>query len=748
MDYSDDSIGGGNTMKQKPASISPPAPDQLIDTVIGDRYLIERKLGHGGFGAVYLASDNRMVTRKIVVKVMHSDELTNDWSKKKFQQEFEALARINHPSVVGVLDYGETPDARPYIVMQYIDGVSLRTLLTPEGMPFGRVANIVKQVGKALTAAHQAGILHRDLKPENIMVQTHDDEEYVKVIDFGVAKVRNSIVDVTTAKDVAVGTIAYMSPEQLSAQTITPASDVYALGVIAYEMLTGKRPTNPESAFQLLEMQRSGVRVKPIDLRPGLPLAAEKIVLKALSFNSTDRYERARDFGDLLASALLGDDEQTQLATRKLQKHNDVETGPEPSLETAHVLFVDIVGYSRSLIDEQKQHLMLLQQFVSATTECRQAKESDQLIALPTGDGMALVFFNDPEAPVRCAVELGQALKTAPEIQLRMGVHSGLVYRMADIKNNMNVAGGGINIAQRVMDCGDAGHILLSKRVADDLGQLARWSPYLHDLGTVEVKHGVVVHVFSLHGENFGNAECPAKLKRKERPSPRKTLIVLTAAAAVALVVLAAGLYWFNRPHPAPAATNSSAANNTPAPIGPERSLTYWLTYQKMRDGKPDSETRQSAGNDIFGNGWRFQFNISPKETGALYLLNIGPGKDQAQEYNILFPLPGAGQANPNLNANQAFKSDWARFVDQTGVERIWIIWSKQPIADLDAIFRRAAADSRNPGVISNIEEIAKVNSYLEVNAAVIHDKENRQTIVNGAGEIVVSVVELTHEAN
>jgi serine/threonine protein kinase len=150
------------------------------------------------------------------------------------------------------------------------------------------------------------------------MIQTLEDDEYVKVIDFGVAKVRNSAVDVVTSKDVAVGTIAYMSPEQLSAQPVVPQSDVYAMGVIAYEMLTGKRPTNPESAFQLLELQRSGVRVKPSDLRPGLPADAEKIILRALSFAPENRYERARDFGDLLSSALLGDKDQTLLATLKV----------------------------------------------------------------------------------------------------------------------------------------------------------------------------------------------------------------------------------------------------------------------------------------------------------------------------------------------------------------------------------------------------------------------------------------------
>jgi len=738
MGYSDETIGGHDTFTAKTVPAAPVPPDPRINTLLDGRYLVERELGHGGFGTVYLASDNKVNSRKIVVKVMHSEELANDWRKKKFRQELEALARINHPSVIGVLDCGETPDGCPYIVMQYVNGVSLRSLLTPEGLPFGRVANLIKQIGRALTSAHEVGILHRDLKPENIMVQTSEDEEYVKVIDFGVAKVRNSIIDTSTARDVAVGTIAYMSPEQLNAQPVNAASDIYALGIIAYEMLTGKRPLNPESSYQLLEMQRLGVRVKPSDLRTGLSPKAETIILQALSYNPEERYERARDFGDSLSSALLQDDEQTLLAPRK--------KSTELTLETAHVLFLDIVGYSTLVIDEQARQLKQLQLMVSATPECGSARDRNELIALPTGDGMALVFFNHPEAPVRCAVELSRALKAEPQIGLRMGIHSGLVYRVADIKNNMNVAGGGINIAQRVMDCGDAGHILLSKRVADDLGQLARWSGYLHDLGPAKVKHDVVVHVFNLFGDEFGNGEVPLKFRQNGKHPFRINAAIIIAAIVIVAVLGAAGLYLYRRQPALTPTSNTTPTSNAPPATGRQRSLTYWLTYQKMRNRKPDSELRQSAGNDIFGNNWRFQFNVTPGETGAMYLVNVGPGKSHAQEYNILFPLPGVGQSDPNLEANKTFKSDWAQFVDETGVEQIWIIWSAQPIRELDEIFKHA---SLTRGVITNSDEIAKLQAYLKSsNSDVIHDKEKKQTFVKGTGDILVNLVELTHEAN
>src|ERR1700733_1756 len=160
-------------------------------------------------------------------------------------------------------------------------------------------------------------------------------------------------------------------------------------------------------------------------------------------------------------------------------------------LEMAHVLFMDIVGYSKLPMDHQEAVLRTLQTVVSATPEFLRAQASHEMIRLPTGDGMALVFFEDAEEAARGALEVSRALKTHPEVPLRMGLHSGPVYRVTDINANQNVAGGGINVAQRVMDCGDAGHILTSQSVGDVLGQLSSWKDDLHDLGEAEVKHGV-----------------------------------------------------------------------------------------------------------------------------------------------------------------------------------------------------------------------------------------------------------------
>ena len=189
-------------------------------------------------------------------------------------------------------------------------------------------------------------------------------------------------------------------------------------------------------------------------------------------------------------------------------------------LEIAHVLFMDIVGYSKLLIDEQSEALQELNQIVRKTDAVRAAEAAGQLIFLPTGDGMALVFTGSVEEPVECALQISQRLRAQPSLPVRMGIHSGPVHHVADVNQRENIAGAGINIAQRVMDCGDAGHILLSKRVADDLAQYRRWQPYLHDLGDFEVKHGVVVSVVNLYADVVGNPEPPAKLKHGKRLRP------------------------------------------------------------------------------------------------------------------------------------------------------------------------------------------------------------------------------------
>src|SRR5882724_8684045 len=196
----------------------------------------------------------------------------------------------------------------------------------------------------------------------------------------------------------------------------------------------------------------------------------------------------------------------------------------DPHLAIGHVLFMDVVAYSRLLVNEQREVVHQLNQVVRKTAQFRKSDARGKLISIPSGDGMALVFFESPEEPVQCALEISRALKSHPRLRLRMGVHSGPVDQVKDVNNRSNVAGAGINFAQRVMDCGDAGHILVSQRVADDLAQDSLWQPLLHEIGEIEVKHGVKVGIVNVYTGEFGNPELPGKVfQHQAAPQPAAT---------------------------------------------------------------------------------------------------------------------------------------------------------------------------------------------------------------------------------
>src|SRR6266576_919573 len=219
-----------------------------------------------------------------------------------------------------------------------------------------------------------------------------------------------------------------------------------------------------------------------------------------------------------------------------------VEVKKEIQLEIAYVLFIDIVGYSKLVTREQRRLLELLNQIVREAEHFRAAEAKSRLITVPSGDGMALVFYNTPEAPVECALEISRAASEHPELKLRMGINGGPVSGVVDLSGRSNIAGAGINIAQRVMDCGDAGHILISKHLAEDVEQYGHWKRHLHDLGECEVKHGVRVSVVNLYTEDVGNPEVPQKfLQARKGPAP----VVLEKKGrgwiiAVAIVLIAA----------------------------------------------------------------------------------------------------------------------------------------------------------------------------------------------------------------
>ena len=289
-------------------------------------------------------------------------------------------------------------------------------------------------------------------------------------------------------------------------------------------------------------------------------------------------------------------------------------------LEIAHVLFMDIVGYSKLLMDEQSESLHELNNIVRNTEAVQEAEAAGQLIRLPTGDGMALVFTSSVEAPVECALQVSQALRAQPSLPLRMGIHSGPVQHVADVNGRENIAGAGINIAQRVMDCGDAGHILISKRVADDLATSRHWQPYLHELGDCEVKHGVIVSLFNLYADVMGNPAPPAKFggaKAKRRKlvhvggTPSRTSRWLAGVGALVLVgaLAYAGWRWVGPHHPmavgvpTPEATEKGLVPGVPEALGPALAMAGMPIVEKSVAVLPFENLSADKDNAFFTDG-------------------------------------------------------------------------------------------------------------------------------------------------
>jgi TolB-like protein/class 3 adenylate cyclase/Tfp pilus assembly protein PilF len=289
------------------------------------------------------------------------------------------------------------------------------------------------------------------------------------------------------------------------------------------------------------------------------------------------------------------------------------EQKPDLPLEIAQLLLIDVVGYSKLLVNEQIEVLQKLNQIVRGTESFRAAEAGGTLDRVPTGDGMALLFFRSPEEPVQCALEISSALKDHPEIQLRMGIHSGPVNRVTDVNDKTNFAGSGINVAQRVLDCADAGHILLSAHVAEDLSQYGHWQPYLHDLGECEVKHGLRLHLFNLYKDNLGNPQVPEKVKQGKRWKqasaarpiasprwPRVMLIATLLASAVALVI--SSLIFFHRTSLSPITSTRPEATNTSRPADiPQKSIAV-LPFENLSDDKENAYFADGVQEEILTN--------------------------------------------------------------------------------------------------------------------------------------------------
>ncbi|PYK74740.1 MAG: hypothetical protein DME39_06275, partial [Verrucomicrobia bacterium] len=369
------------------------------------------------------------------------------------------------------------------------------------------------------------------------------------------------------------------------------------------------------------------------------------------------------------------------------------EIGPDLPLEIAHLLLIDVTGYSKLVVDDQIKLLQELNQIVRSTECFRTAEKTGKLIRVPTGDGMALLFFHSPEEPVRCALEISKTLQEHPQIQLRMGVHSGPVNRVRDVNDKTNFAGSGMNVAQRVLDCGDAGHILLSKHVAEDLAQYRHWQPYLHDLGECEVKHGLRLHLFNLYKDNLGNPHLPDKLKRRRwkrdsvpvRPVspprfPKLLLSVALAGSALALTISA--LIFFHKT-PSRAITSAvppSVTSNGSFPI-PEKSVAV-LPFDNLSKEKENLYFADGVQDEILTDLARVADLKVISRTSTMQYKTGAPRnlREIGQQLGVTHVVEGSVQRAANrVRVN-------AQLIDARSDQQLWAQTYDRDLADVFAI--------------------------------------------------------------
>ncbi len=290
-------------------------PDALVGLRLDERFLIEKNLTDGGadaggMGVVYLAKDTKLLGKRVVVKILQESALKHPDVVRKFLHEKEALIRLDHPGIVRILDSGTLTDGNPFMVMEFIKGHSLRqTLRKNRQISFDVAAHLIESITDALGAAHSEKILHRDIKPENIMLTPRENNfDWVRLIDFGIARVEESELAPSTDISRVMGSVFYIAPEQLmGTRDLTPAADIYATAIVAYEMLTGELPFKPKAIVEMYQMEKDGVKTPPSELRPDLPGAAESILLSALEFDPEKRPQNALAFGRYLANELRHD---------------------------------------------------------------------------------------------------------------------------------------------------------------------------------------------------------------------------------------------------------------------------------------------------------------------------------------------------------------------------------------------------------------------------------------------------------
>jgi len=374
-------------------------------------------------------------------------------------------------------------------------------------------------------------------------------------------------------------------------------------------------------------------------------------------------------------------------------QNTSAEIKPDLPLEIAHILLIDVVGYSKLLVNEQIELLQELKQIVRSTESFRAAEARGELIRVPTGDGMALVFFHSPEEPARCALEISRALQDHPSIRLRMGVHSGPVNRVTDVNEKTNIAGSGINVAQRVLDCGDAGHILLSAHVAEDLAEYRHWQPHLHDLGECEVKYGLHLHLFNLYKDGLGNPQVPEKLRRgRRRPAsavsvrpvtaPRWPKVVLITALVVsAIAVVISSLIFLNRVRPTTKALAPGAKAIGVLAAIPEKSIAV-LPFENLSNEKENAYFADGVQDEILTGLSRVaDLKVISRTSVMRYKTGLKPNlREVAADLGVAHVLEGTVQrAGSRVRVN-------AQLIDARTDSQLWAERYDRDVADVFAI--------------------------------------------------------------